>query len=159
MTAFTRAGSTKPVRKTERKFWNASSSATLKTGSGACLALSEPLIVNLSKALFSDQEELTVAKQCLQPRRIHRKRVERIERSCREGGERHGSSFGTRSLARKSPGFFFRSHYTKVVSRFLLKLSLVLECLLYSMRPGETPRGPVLHIIWSLDRDELKMSS
>lgn len=136
ITAFRRAGSTKPVRKTERKFWNASSSATLKTGSGACLALSEPLILSLSEAVFSDQEELTVAKQCLQSRRIHRKRLERIERAYRQGGQRRGSSFGTRSLAHQSPGFIFRSRYTEIAPRFLLKLSLVLECLLYSMRPG-----------------------
>ncbi len=136
ITAFRRAGSTKPIRKTERKSWNASSSATLKTGSGACLALSERRIVSLSEAVFSDQEELTVAKECLQSRRINRKCLEGIERACRQGGERRGSSFGTRSLAPQFPAFIFRSRHTKIVPRFLLKLALVLECLLYSMRPG-----------------------
>lgn len=40
ITAFRRAGSTRPLRKTAKKFWNASPFATLKTGSGAWRALS-----------------------------------------------------------------------------------------------------------------------
>lgn len=47
ITAFARAGSVKPVRKTVWKFWKASSSVILKTGSEAFLAL--PMFVESQK--------------------------------------------------------------------------------------------------------------
>lgn len=52
MTAFESAGSVKPVRKTAWKFWNASSSVILKTGSEATLALPMfPSVKNNSRLL------------------------------------------------------------------------------------------------------------
>lgn len=51
MTAFARAGSVKPVRKTVWKFWNASPSIILKTGSDAFLAL--PLSLKVKNKLTS----------------------------------------------------------------------------------------------------------
>jgi hypothetical protein len=66
--AFKSAGSSSPARKTEWKVWNATSSATLKTGSAACLAASVAFSVSLSRKIanakartYGDSAELLVS--------------------------------------------------------------------------------------------------
>src|SRR3569833_2178492 len=78
MTAFRRAGSSRSVRKTEAKSWNRTGSATLNTGSAACLAAPASQIAwselgavtGITMTLAWAARELTVTQKGSQPRRV-----------------------------------------------------------------------------------------
>ena len=85
--------------------------------------------------------------------------MERIKGASRQREKRRGWRSGAGPLAHRPLGIVFPSPYTEVVPRLSLNLPFVLESMLYSMRPGQTPRGRILRGIWSLDRYELELSS
>lgn len=93
MTAFRRALSSRPFRRTERKFWSTSSSETLKTGSTVCWNFPISKIYMSHCRTLGDFQSLTSVWQCPYVRGLRCQHLERIGWADSNGSWRCNKSF------------------------------------------------------------------